>query len=122
MNILGMFEPAVAEFEKEGTVYASGAVGGFLYALTLEEKKLIRDWEKRTDNIVFAAMRNDTTFGRMFSVLYVSKHEEEWEAEREWTKRRIPSAYVFNRSCSVFSEYGSIEIEVGEAGGLIRRG
>lgn len=100
--------------------------GSFLFWLTEEEKQLIKAWEEETGNIVYALISNNTNVGLLYSLLFVSKYEEEWERDyediKEWkgNQKETPLfAYVLNSSNNLFSEYGYIGIAE-QNGGLVR--
>ena len=65
-------------------------------------------------------VRSYTEFGTMDSYLYVSKHKDEWEADRELIKEGQTIAYVINRNDEFCSEIGSIGIRLTPARGLVR--
>ncbi len=120
MRMLGIHENAIKEFEEEGKINKSETIG-FLYWLNEEEEKLIRNWEKETGNMAYHAIFNNTPFGRMLSILYVSKYEEEWEFDRKDIENNMPIAYVMNLDDEMLSEAGTIVIKR-NIGGLIRVG
>ena len=70
--------------------------------------------------MVYLVIRSYTTHGKMDDYLYVSKHEEEWEQDREDLKNRMPLAYTFSFDDPQLSEIGYIVIEKTMAGGLTR--
>lgn len=120
MRMLGIHENAIEEFEEEGKIYKSETIG-FLYWLNDEEEKLIKNWEEETGNMAYHAIFNNTLFGRMLSILYVSKYEEEWEFDRRDIENNMPIAYVMNLDDEMLSEAGTIVIKR-NIGGLIRIG
>lgn len=118
MRMLGIHENAIKEFEEEGKINKSEAIG-FLYWLNEEEEKLIKNWEEETGNMAYHVIFNNTPFGRMLSILYVSKYEEEWEFDRKDIENNMPIAYVMNLDDEMLSEAGTIVIKR-SIGGLIR--
>ena len=118
MNTLGMFESAVVDFKECNRVYASEETG-IIYSLTDEEERRIRDWEKKTGNMVYHAIRCKTAGFNMLALLIVSKYEEEWRMDRAELEAGRAMAYVFNLDVPEYSEYGTIGVQ-NELGGLIR--
>ena len=57
--------------------------------------------------------------GRMYSLLYVSKHTEEWESDRADIQKERVFVYVVNKDMPDFSEFGTIGIRP-SFGGVIR--
>lgn len=117
MNMLGMFEPAVFDFKECSRIYASEEPG-FIYSLTDEEEQRIRDWEEKTGNMVYHAIRCRIGFN-MLALLIVSKYEEDWRMDREELEAGRTMAYVFNLDVPEYSEYGTIGVE-NQFGGLVR--
>lgn len=117
MKFLELNEKAIEEFE-EGKLNKSELVG-FLYWLDEEEEKMVRKWEEETGNLAYHLILSNTSFGRLLTVLYVSKYEEEWESDHEDLKHEVAIAYVFNLDTPMFSEYGRIGFKK-NIGGLIR--
>lgn len=82
-------------FEEEGKIYKSvvkvlvdESRAEELYALTEAEKKLVRDFEKRSGYLVYYVLRNemiDPPIGVevQYSLFFVSDKENEWEQDRE---------------------------------------
>lgn len=68
---LGMMPQVITKFRKQGTVLKS-ETAGILYDLNDEEKKAVTDWEEESGGIVYAAILNNTVFGRCLALLYVS--------------------------------------------------
>ena len=71
-----------------------------------------------TQSVAYYGVLTTTTMGQFFSLLFVSRYEEEWEYDRRELKEGYPYAYVWNRE-EEFGEIGSIQIKM-EQGGLVR--
>ena len=123
MKKLDLHENAIREFKDEGKLNRSDpAIGnrvGVLYWLTEKEQKMVKEWEKKTGNLVYHVIKNKLTFGLCYSFLYVSKYPDEWEADNEDLENGYPLAYVKNMDDEDCSEYGSIGIRKA-SGGVVR--
>lgn len=118
MKNLGLHENAIKEFETEDKLNLSEN-GGCLYWLNDDEKKRVQDFEKQYNAVVYHVIHNFTEFGEMYSYLYVSDHEEEWEYDNADLKDGYCMVYVYNATNEWCSEFGSIGIEP-RIGGLVR--
>lgn len=117
IKILELHQNVYDEFLKEEKLNVSEK--GILFWENEEQQKMIDEWEKETENLVYHVIHNFTEFGELYSFLYVSKHEEEWETDREDLKHGYALVYVKNITDEYCSEYGSIGIKK-FIGGLIR--
>lgn len=119
MAILRLHENVVREFKEEGKLNISEK-NGMLFWLNDEQKKMVEEWESESGNVVYHIIHSHAVdIGELYSFLYVSVHEEEWERDREDLKDDCPLVFVKNVSCEYFSEYGCIGIK-GSFGGLVR--
>lgn len=107
-------------FANEKRVMVSEHVG-LLYNITDDMKKAIQAFESKNGGIVYHVILNDSDYGRMWTFLYVSNHEEEWQFERELLKVGLPIAYVVNLDNESFSQLGTVEIKY-SVGGIQRIG
>lgn len=120
MKSLGIFPQTIGDFEKDDKISVSEPPFGAWYWLDDDEVKRVREWEEEHDALVYAVIRSFTTIGTMDSYLFVSKHKEDWFAERPKGKEGIVFSYVKNLDFPEFSEFGSIAYKVTGAKGLIR--
>lgn len=127
-------DSVIEHFKTDGKVFVSKPAGpiGVLCTLTSAEQKLVDDFEKEYECLVYHVIRSITEIGVMYSLLYVSQREEEWEFDRQdlqlYENKAYPCAYVINvgnaeehaetLECDI-AEFGSIGIRQG-FGGLIR--
>lgn len=118
MRLLKLDEGVIKEFEEESKLNKSESVG-YLYWLNDEEKKMVEEWEEETGNLVYHVRFDETQIGPLYSLFYVSKHEEEWEMDREDIKYGTAVVYVVNKMYDYCSEYGSIAFR-SEIGGVVR--
>ena len=119
MKKLNLLDGAIKQFKDDGKILKSEnlCVGTrdnripILYDLSAEETEMVREWEKRTGNMVYHVIQNQMIFGLCYSFLYVSKYTEDWENDNEYLKEGIPLVYVLNADDDMCSEYGSIGIK-----------
>lgn len=117
IKILKLFPTAETEFIEEGKLNLSEC--GMLFWLNEQEQELVDNWEEETGNLVYHIIKTKTEFGLLYSFLYVSKREEEWETDLEELKEGYPVAYVHNANDEYCSEYGGICIK-SVFGGVMR--
>lgn len=82
MKKIGIMEQPIKEFEENGKVNLSEN-GGLLYWLNDDEQKMVDDFEKENNGLVYHVIKSRTTIGLMYALLYVSEYEEEWEMDME---------------------------------------
>ena len=119
MKKLNLLDGAIEQFKDDGKILKSEnfCVGTrdnripILYDLSAEETEMVREWEKRTGNMVYHVIQNRMIFGLCYSFLYVSKYTEDWESDNEYLKEGIALVYVLNADDDMCSEYGSIGIK-----------
>ena len=103
---------------KNGTVNISKQMGA-LYWADEEEQKIIAEFEKEHNALVYHAIYTPTEFGRCFSMLFVSQYTEEWEMDNKDIEEGYPIAMVINLDDEWCSDMGSIGVTP-MFGGLIR--
>lgn len=123
MHKFGLMPKIVTEFENEGIVQYSepSSLGGILFWVSNEPEwvKIIQDFEKKYQAVVYHVIHNHTFYGEILSFLYVSSEEDEWELDNEDLSEMRPLVYVKNLNYPEFSEFGSIRV-MEKAGGLLR--
>lgn len=117
MKMLHILPRAIQEF-KSGVINRSEEMG-LLYWLDDEEKEMVKKFEEEREGVVYHVIMTETTMGRMYSLLYVSKHTEEWEMDRADIHEERVFVYVVNKDMPDFSEFGTIGIRP-SFGGVIR--
>ncbi len=118
MVALNLHENTVDEFKIEGKLNLSEN-GGLLFWLNDKQKKIVTKFEAETHNLVYHVIHSYAEFGELYTLLYVSVHEEEWECDLRDIKEGMCLAYVKNIDSDIFSEYGYIGFEM-KIGGLVR--
>lgn len=112
----------VREYERDNTIYYSEyqnkVFSGILYWVSNSEElsDVIKQFEGKHNSVVYHAILTPLTYGRMFSILYVSPHTEEWERDRKELAEGLPLAYCMNLDDSTTSEFGTIQIERSNGG------
>lgn len=117
MKMLHILPRTVQEF-KSGVINRSEEIG-LLYWLDDSEKEMIEKFEEKWEGVVYHVILTETTMGRMYSLLYVSKHTEEWEMDRADIQEERVFVYVVNKDMPDCSEFGIIGIRP-SFGGVIR--
>ncbi len=118
MKMLKIYSQAIKEFEKEDVINVSEH-GGILFWLDDEQQEMIKRFEEKYNAVVYHVIHNYTEFGELYSLLYVSQHENEWDYDKDDIKHNIALCYVVNKDEENFSEFGSIGIKP-QYGGVIR--
>lgn len=108
MKLLGILKTPINEFKKDGVINRSE--NWILYWLDDEEKQMVADFEKDNDGVVYHAIKTLSNIGLMYSLLYVSKHTEEWEMDRADIQEGRAFVYVVNKDMPDCSEFGTIGI------------
>lgn len=120
MKKLKFHKDVLTEFEK-GIIHKSETLhfSGVLFWLDDNEKQFINNWQKETGNLAYHVIKANTEIGIMYSILYVSKHEDEWVMDKEDILEGVALAYCGIGLDNDFFEYGSIGISP-TIGGLRR--
>ena len=129
----GLHPHVKRDFEKSNTVccsvrskvvldegkqeYFAGA--NFWLSESDEISQAIAKFEKEYDALVYFCTTENTEFGRLADLFYVSRHKDEWEMDRESLAARYPFVYVVNLDDDVCSEFGSIGVFF-SGGGCLR--
>ena len=78
-----------------------------------------KEIEEKYDITFYIATFNETMFFDMYSFLYVSSNESDWELDKEELRHGQTYAWVYNVAHPEMSEIGSIQIS-SKNGALIR--
>ena len=117
MKMLKLHGNVIKDFMESGRLNLSER--GILFWLNKKEQQMVDEWQKTTGNMVYHVIKNNMEFGLCYSFLYVSKHEEEWNYDREYLMEGYPFVCVVNADDVRSSEFGSIGIRP-LFGGLLR--
>lgn len=111
------------EFKEDETVYYSedrgGVFSGILYWLRNKEEyiEIVKNIEEKEDIYVYHCILKHTTDGDVLTMLYVSKHLDEWNLDRNDLLTGNILVYVYNISDEQNAEFGYVDI-TGVNGGL----
>lgn len=118
MKILKLFKNVITDFKDDDRLNKSEDLG-FLYWLYDEEEEMVKEFEKEHECVVYHVILSRTNIGTMYSLLYVSLDDEEWEEDRADLQNGQVLAYVVNKTDPECSEIGYIGIKP-QIGGLVR--
>ena len=120
MEALGLFKPCIKVFDKYDEVQLSEPTGG-LYEFSDDEEliKKIKEFEEEYNTLVYHVIHTYAEFGELYSFLYVSDYEDEWEMDYEDIQDGWVVAYVWNKTDEWMSELGGISVRE-FIGGLVR--
>lgn len=119
MKNLGLMKEVIDAFKKggENSLYYSERINkmmpAVLYWVDNEEMyvKAVKEFEEKYDALVYHCILTHTTdFGDLFDMLYVSKHESEWEYDNEGIKEGFVYVNSVNISEGMYSEIGAIKV------------
>lgn len=118
MKMMKILPQTIKQFEKENIVTTSEH-GGMLYWADDEQKKMIENFEEKFGGKVFHAITSYTDFGKIFSLLFVSKYKCEWEMDKTDIDRNSHIAYAINCDDDWCTDMGTIGFR-NQWGGLVR--
>ena len=98
----------VLEDFTNGKIYMSNEFGN-LCELDKSCKDIIKYLSKK-NLLVYHILKTQTSFGLMYSFLYVSDSEDDWDYERP-TESYV-ATYCYNKTIPDYSEFGDIFFEV----------
>lgn len=110
MKELGLFSQVITQFDKFDKICLNDSFYDLVLCVEDEDLKRIKEFEKKYNALVFTAIRDYTTAGKMDSFLFVSDYPEEWADERQWLKKGEATAYVYNHDLPYCSDMGVIGI------------
>ena len=119
MKALHLHKNVIDEFKEDEIINCSTDNKGLLFYLTEDQKNVVKTFEEIYNGVVYHVIENNTDFGFLYTLLYVSDTPEEWEMDREDLTSNITFAFVHNVDVPEFSEFGSIGF-VSKNGGLVR--
>lgn len=119
MNILKLYPNVSHDFVIEDKLNFSAYGRGILYWLTDEMRELVKDFEETYGFLVYHIIDDNTVVGRLITLLYISTEKEEWPTDQQDLRDGCPMAYVINRDCDAFSEFGTVGVKPIN-GGVVR--
>ena len=121
MGKLGIMTPVIKQFAEDGKIQQSERAGigdGIMFYLDEEIRPKVEKFEKEHGALVYHAIMNNTEFGKMYSLLYVSKYKSEWERDNEDMNDGYIFSFVLTEG-DYSNEFGSIGVKAVN-GGLAR--
>lgn len=122
LNRIGSYKPYTNAFKK-GTITKYEGYGGYYLDPSYDDTLIecIKETEEQYGGMVYAVIHQYTDFGEIYTMLWASGYEEDYEYDVEDGDRGTyyVMAYVWNKSYEECSEFGSVGIKPA-FGGLIR--
>lgn len=120
MQKLDIYTPYIRGFQEENQVYFFEAFGGFWAYQEPELMAKIKEFETQYNVLVYAVTHEYTDFGECYDFLYIPDDKSDWKYMLMPQKTMFyVSAYVWNKSDDMCSEFGTIGIR--SFGGGIKR-
>lgn len=120
MKKLDIYKPYIKGFEEKDKVCFFEQFGGFWIDQEPELYKKMQEIEKEYNCKVYAVTHEYTEFGELYDFLIVTDYPEEWDTLIYSNgNKHTAFAYVWNKDCDLFSEFGSITVH--SFGGGIKR-
>ena len=120
MQKLDIYAPYIRGFQEENQVCFFESFGGFWAHQEPELMAKIKEFETQYNVLVYAVTHEYTNFGECYDFLYISDDKSDWKYMLMPQKTMFyVSAYVWNKSDDMCSEFGTIGIR--SFGGGIKR-
>ena len=119
MKILQLHQNVLDDFMNENKLNKSDSPLGSLYWLDEEEIKIVKDFEKRHNVLVYHVIHTFSNLGETYELLFVTTEKEEWENEKRDLKNGYAFAQVIVIDYDPNSEMGYIGVE-SKNGGIAR--
>ena len=120
MKALDLYAPCIKAFENRNEVQLSEMTGGlYEFSSDAELTAKVKEFEEEYNALVYHVIHTNTSFGELYSFLYVSDHQDEWEMDNEDIEAGYALAYVWNKTDEWCSEFGRIGVR-GKFGGIVR--
>lgn len=118
---LKVYKPYCDAFAKDGVVTLFERFAGFWINEDQEPELLeyIRQFEADTGSLVYAVTHECFSFGECYTLLCISPYDEDNTRVIKDLKDGYAWAWVWNKTCPICSEYGTVTIQ--SAFGGIRR-
>ena len=120
MKVLDLYSAYINAFEKKDQIFMSEMTGGvYEFDDNIELVSKVKEFEEENNALVYHVIRTMTQFGELYSFLYVSDYDDEWQMDNDDIADGYAMAYVWNKTDEWLSEFGSIGVQ-GRFGGIIR--
>ena len=123
MKALKLNNKIIEDYMKEDKIYKSTNMKPYIEEIPEEEKKLIEDFEKKNETIVFHVINVKSQILNQYELLFISRNKENWKDDVVDNKNRfiISNTIVINTKLNkqMVNEIGIIGIE-NKNGGVYR--
>ena len=120
MKVLDLYAPYIKAFKDKDEIFMSEMTGGvYEFSDDTELVAKIKEFEAEYNALVYHVIHTFTQFGELYSFLYISDHEDEWEMDNAGLEEGYALAYVWNKDDEWCSEFGDIGVK-GKFGGIVR--
>lgn len=123
MKALKLNNKVIEDYMKEDKIYKSTNMKPYIEEIPEEEKKLIEDFEKKNETIVFHVINVKSQILNQYELLFISRNKENWKDDVVDNKNRfiISNTIVINTKLNkqMVNEIGIIGIE-NKNGGVYR--
>lgn len=120
MKALKLNNKVIEDYIKEGKIYKSTNIKPYIEEIPEEEKKLIEDFEKKNETIVFHVINVKSQILNQYEILFISKNKENWKDDVVDNKNGfiISNTIVINTKLNkqIVNEIGIIGIENNNGG------
>lgn len=120
MQVLDLYEGYIKAFKYKDEIFMSEMTGGvYEFSANTELVDKVKEFEAEYNSLVYHVIHTCTEFGELYTFLYVSDYEEEWELDNADIRAGYALAYVWNTESDWCSELGSVGVG-GLGGGIVR--
>lgn len=120
LEILNVHSNVIKDFKEEDKLNYSNPMG-LLYWLEEEKQKWVDELEEKYSLLVYHVLETPTSFGTLYTMMYVRPEKQEWKRERKELKEHgYIFAYVHNKEQTQNSEFGTVVVEPCFLGGVRR--
>lgn len=121
MKELGIYAPYINGYKKRDDICFFEQFGGYWLYQEADINKLVQDFELKHHCTVYAVTHEYCEFGECWDYLFIPEESEEWDylLDNAGNHRHYAAAYVYNKDCPEYSEFGDIVVQ--SFGGGIRR-
>ena len=122
MKMLKLDNSVIKEFLQDGKVFYSERQNNIfqavLYYVSNDEQlaRKVKDFEEEYNALVYHVQLTHTVYGEMYSFLYVSKSQDEWELDIDDLENGCCYAFVWNNEVE---DIGLIGVK-SAMGGIVR--
>ena len=120
MQALDLYKAYIKAFKDNDEIFMSEMTGGvYEFGTNTALVAKVKEFEAEHNALVYHVIHTCTEFGELYTFLYVSDYEEEWELDNADIRAGYALAYVWNKDDEWCSEFGSVGVGC-LGGGLVR--